>query len=109
MLAAAIEQARPGARLLVVGFGQGVDLLVLELGHAARPAEPRGVAAALAEGLATDSYLRMLPFYAGIALARGVRAHRRRHTALPQRPRHSTRPPGSSTACCPACGTVTPP
>src|SRR3546814_1274238 len=60
MLAAAIEQARPGDRLLVVGFGQGVDVLVLEVGHAARPAEQRGVAGALAEGLATDSYLRML-------------------------------------------------
>src|SRR3546814_10096214 len=78
MLAAAIEQARPGDRLLVVGFGQGVDVLVLEVGHAARPAEQRGVAGALAEGLATDSYLRMLSFYDGIDLEWGMRSERDR-------------------------------
>src|SRR3546814_567809 len=106
MLAAAIEQARPGDRLLVVGFGQGVDVLVLEVGHAARPAEQRGVAGALAEGLATDSYLRMLSFYDGIDLEWGMRSERSNKTALTEQHRSSKQNAGFVAASCTACGTV---
>src|SRR3546814_19185304 len=102
MLAAAIEQARPGDRLLVVGFGQGVDVLVLEVGHAARPAEQRGVEGALAEGLATDSYLRMLSFYDGIDLEWGRRSERRTKTALTEQHRSSKQNAGLLSERCTA-------
>src|SRR3546814_18763557 len=106
MLAQAMGQERPGDRRLVGGFGQGVDVLVLEVGQAARPAEQRGVAGALAEGLATDSYLRMLSLYDGIDMEWGMRSERSNKTALTEQHRSSQQNAGSVAACCTACGPV---
>jgi 3-hydroxy-3-methylglutaryl CoA synthase len=106
MLAYALERASPGDRLLLVGFGQGVDVLVLEAGSAVRPAEQRGVSGALADGLATDSYLRMLSFYDGIELEWGMRAERSNKTQLTEQHRSSAQTAGFVAGACPACDTV---
>src|SRR5690606_27036138 len=45
MLAAALEAAGPGETIVVVGFGQGCDILVLET-TAALPGAKRGILAA---------------------------------------------------------------
>lgn len=75
LLAAALEQAVAGERILLLGFGQGVDLLLFETTEAlaALPAR-RGVAGSLARGVRDDNYLRWL-FHRGILrLERGMRA-----------------------------------
>src|SRR3546814_6451604 len=78
MLAHVLETARPGEKLLLVGFGQGADALIFEITDAIDTARPRaGVSGAIANGLVTDSYLRMLSFSDGIDLEWGMRAEKR--------------------------------
>lgn len=75
LLAATLEAAAPGEKILLVGFGQGVDVLLFETtaSIAALPAK-RGVKGSLARGAATDNYLRFL-FHRGLLdLDRGMRA-----------------------------------
>jgi uncharacterized OB-fold protein len=75
LLAAALEVAAPGEKILLVGFGQGVDVLLFETTDAiaALPAR-RGVKGSLARGVSTDNYMRFL-FHRGLLdLDRGMRA-----------------------------------
>lgn len=75
LLAAALETAKPGEKILLVGFGQGVDVLLLETTEAlaALPAR-RGVAGGIARGKKDENYLRWL-FHRGLLdLERGMRA-----------------------------------
>ena len=57
MLVAALEDAKPGERILVVGFGQGADALLFEVTAAiaarARPPRRQGPSGAAARGDAT--------------------------------------------------------
>jgi uncharacterized OB-fold protein len=75
MLAHALESAGPREKLLLVGFGQGCDLLLFETTAAiARSPRRTPVAAALARGQPDENYLRFL-FHRGLlALERGMRA-----------------------------------
>ncbi len=75
MLAAALEAAKPGEKILLAGFGQGVDLLLFEATEALGPVDGRaGVSGALARGRADDNYMRFL-FHRGLLdLDRGMRA-----------------------------------
>jgi len=106
MLAAALEQAKVGDKLVVVGFGQGVDVLVLEAARIRQAKGQRGVSGALADGQTTDSYLRMLSFYDGIDLEWGMRAERSSKTALSEQHRSAGQNAGFVAATCGACGTV---
>jgi 3-hydroxy-3-methylglutaryl CoA synthase/uncharacterized OB-fold protein len=75
LLAAALEQAEVGEKILLVGFGQGVDVLLFETTEAlaSLPAR-RGVKGSLARGIKDDNYLRWL-FHRGLlGLDRGMRA-----------------------------------
>jgi uncharacterized OB-fold protein len=75
MLVAALEQATPGERIMLVGFGQGVDLILLEVTDAIGQLAPRrGVKGSLARGVQDQNYLRYL-FHRGLLdLDRGMRA-----------------------------------
>lgn len=107
MLAHVLETAAPGDRILVVGFGQGADALVFEVTEAIANARPRrGVSGALADGLATDSYLRMLSFYDGIDLEWGMRSEKNAKTALTEQYRSAEEVSGLLAGKCGNCGTI---
>ncbi|MBJ7483893.1 MAG: OB-fold domain-containing protein [Brevundimonas sp.] len=71
LLAHALEDARAGEVLLVVGFGQGVDVLVLEATDAARR---KPVSEALARARTDTNYLKYLTFTGALKLELGKRA-----------------------------------
>ncbi|UZK67300.1 hydroxymethylglutaryl-CoA synthase family protein [Sphingomonas sp. M1-B02] len=75
LLATALERAEPGQRILLAGFGQGVDVIVLETTEAlARLPARRGVRGHLADRQEESNYQRFL-FHRGlIGLERGMRA-----------------------------------
>lgn len=107
MLAGVLEAARPAEKILVVGFGQGADALVFEVTDAVTGlAKRRGVSGSLSDGLATDSYLRMLSFYDSIELDWGMRAEKAGKTPLTEQYRSSFQMAGFVAGQCQACGTV---
>ncbi|WP_454885183.1 OB-fold domain-containing protein [Sphingomonas oryzagri] len=75
MLVAVLEMAQPGEKILLVGFGQGVDLILLETTEALAGVAPRrGVKGNIARGRKDENYLRWL-FHRGLLdLERGMRA-----------------------------------
>lgn len=83
MLVAALETAKPGDKILVVGFGQGADALLFEVtpGIAKLP-KTRGVAGHLARRKAETSYGRFLAFNDLIEMERGMRAETDKATPL---------------------------
>jgi 3-hydroxy-3-methylglutaryl CoA synthase len=107
MLAHVLEKAVAGERILVVGFGQGADALLFEVTGAIENAKPRrGVAGAIADRIATDSYMRMLSFYDGIELEWGMRSEKNAKTALTEQYRSSKEINGLVAGKCGKCGTI---
>ncbi len=107
MLADVLERAKPGEKILLVGFGQGADALIFEATDAvASLPKRRGVSGSLADALATDSYIRMLSFYDGIDLEWGMRAERATKTQLTEQQRSSGQVAAFVAGGCSACGTV---
>ena len=75
MLAATLEAATPGQKILLLGFGQGVDVLLFETTDALAQLPPRrGVKGSLARGVKDDNYLRWLFHRGQLDLERGMRA-----------------------------------
>lgn len=107
VLAATLEVAKPGERIMVIGFGQGADVLILQATEAIADAKPpRGVSGSLADGLVTDSYLRMLSFYDGIDPEWGMRSERSAKTALTEQYRSSEQMEAFNAGKCGQCGTI---
>ena len=82
MLVHALEEAEPGQKIMVVGFGQGADVLIFETTEALKslPAHS-GVTGQLARGTEDDNYLRFLSFNGLIDYDWGIRAERDNRTA----------------------------
>jgi 3-hydroxy-3-methylglutaryl CoA synthase len=75
MLVAALEQAGPGEKILVLGFGQGADIILLETTDAlAKLPARRGVAGCLARKYQDSNYLRWLAHRGRIDIDKGIRA-----------------------------------
>lgn len=107
MLAHTLEKAAPGDLILLVGFGQGVDALVLRVTDAiGRFAPRRGVSGALADGQAHEAYLRLLSFEGGIELEGGMRAEKHVKTPLTEQYRSSGQLASFMAGTCRCCGTV---
>lgn len=107
MLARALETAKPGERILLVGFGQGADALIFEVTDAiGKPSTRRGVTGALADALVTDSYLRMLSFSDSIELEWGMRAEKSAKTSLTEQYRSANQMASFQAGLCSSCGTV---
>lgn len=107
MLAAILEQAKPGEQILVVGFGQGCDALVLRVTEAIRHFKPvRGVSGALQDAQPQEAYLRMLSYDEGIDLEWGMRAEKVIKTALTEQYRERHQLAGFVAGRCPKCSTV---
>ena len=85
LLAAALEKATPGALLLLIGFGQGIDALVFRAGALAGNTAGNGAAsnfsAALAAGQQEPSYTRYLAHQGLLEMELGMRGERDNRTA----------------------------
>jgi 3-hydroxy-3-methylglutaryl CoA synthase len=107
MLAAVLEKARPGESILVIGFGQGCDALVLRATEALSTFKPgRGVSGALADAQPHDAYLRLLSYDDGIELEWGMRAEKQVKTALTEQYRSRGQLAAFVAGRCAKCGTV---
>ncbi len=82
MLAHELETAPAGAVLMVVGFGQGCDVLLLRATGRKRAAGQLGVSGWLARRRAEDNYCKYLAFRGTLPLERGMRAEQDAKTAL---------------------------
>jgi 3-hydroxy-3-methylglutaryl CoA synthase len=106
MLAAALEDARPGDRILLAGFGEGCDVLLLECAEGEAAPARVGVRGALANRREDANYMRWLSFSGMIDLERGMRAEVDKATALTVLYRNRDMVQGLVGGCCRACGTV---
>lgn len=107
MLAHALEHATPGQVIVVAGFGQGCDVMVLRVTEAILGFRPRrGVARAVADGQVHDAYLRMLSYDNAIDLEWGMRAEKPLKTAFTDQYRSSHQLASFVAGKCCQCGTV---
>lgn len=107
MLVHALEQSQPGERILVVGFGQGVDALLFEVTEAirTRPAA-LGVSGHLARRRQETRYTKFLAFNELIELERGMRAEVDKLTPLSALWRNRAAVTGFIGGRCTRCGAV---
>lgn len=107
MLVHALESAKPGERILLLGFGQGVDALLFEVTPAIVQLSPRrGVGGSLAGTSREDNYFRYLSFNGLIPVAWGMRAERNNRTAQSTFYRKRKAVTSFIGAKCSACGTI---
>jgi uncharacterized OB-fold protein len=84
LLAQALETAQPGQLLMVVGFGQGCDVLLFRATDKVVGARKGlGVSGWLARKKAEANYIKYLFFNGQVALDRGMRAEFDQKTSMP--------------------------
>jgi 3-hydroxy-3-methylglutaryl CoA synthase/NAD(P)-dependent dehydrogenase (short-subunit alcohol dehydrogenase family)/putative sterol carrier protein len=82
MFISALEQAKPGDRILMCGFGQGANALYFEVTENIAKLSPRkGVAGSLANKKSIDNYHKWLEFRDLIKTEMGIRAEAPTQTA----------------------------
>lgn len=106
MLVAALEGARPGDVLAVVGFGQGVEVLIMEVRAARNAQSRRPVAEAIARRIDEPSYTRFLSHQGVLVAEFGMRAERDNRTAHATAWRKARQVDAFVGGRCTACGTV---
>ena len=103
MLAAALETAQPGEQFMLVGFGQGVDAIVVRVAQA-QARKP--VKEALERSIEENNYVRYLSQAGLLEVDFGMRAERDSRTAHTAAYRHHREITGFSGGRCGACETV---
>jgi hydroxymethylglutaryl-CoA synthase len=110
MLAAALEDARPGDRILLAAFGEGCDALLFEVTPAVAKASGRrgakGVKGALESRREDGNYMRYLSFNNLVDLERGMRAEPDKPTQMTVLYRNRDMIQGLVGGKCRNCGTV---
>ena len=107
LLVAALEQAEPGARILVAGFGQGADAMVFETTDAIADYRPRlGVAGHLERRTEETSYIRYLSQQGLVEVDWGGRAEFDNRAALTAFYRKRDMVTGFKGGRCEQCGTL---
>jgi len=107
MLAAALEQARPGDKILLITFGAGCDALLFEATDALADYRPRlSVAAAVAGGRSEPHYSKLLSFHGELQLDWGMRSEGNEKISLTQQYRARDQTARFAAGECPACGTI---
>jgi len=106
MLAAALEEAKPGERILVTSFGQGSEALLFEAGEAPARGERRGVKGSLARRKEEANYQKYLAFNELVTLERGLRAEVDKQTPLSTLYRKRAMLLGLMGGRCGKCGTI---
>lgn len=107
MLAAALERAQPGDKIVVATFGAGVDVLVLEATEALSGYKARlSVAAAVNGGRTEAHYMKMLSFQGLVQPDWGMRAETSEKIALTQQYRAREQLYHFVAGKCPCCGQV---
>jgi 3-hydroxy-3-methylglutaryl CoA synthase len=107
LLAAALEKAKAGDKILVVGFGQGADALLFEvMPEIGRHVRGLGVGGHLARRKEETSYGRYLAFNDLIELERGMRAETDKGTPLSSMWRNRETVTSFIGGKCSKCGTL---
>ncbi len=107
MLVDALENATPGDKILVVGFGQGCDALLLEATEHLPKLAPRlGVKGHLARRKEETNYSKFLAFNNLVAIERGMRADVDKSTPLSSLYRNRRMLTGFIGGQCKKCGTL---
>lgn len=107
LLGAALDGAAADDLILLIGFGQGVDVLLLRATGALAGSPCRGtVERALAGGCDETAYLRFLAHQGALTLDWGPRAERDARTAQSAHYRRHAALNGFVGGRCTACGTV---
>jgi hydroxymethylglutaryl-CoA synthase len=107
LLCRALEDAKPGQKILVAGFGQGCDVLLFEVTDAIGSLGTRtGVSGSLARRAPEENYDRFLTFNNLVAKDFGKRAEVDKQTALTTLYRNRKMLTGFVGGKCTKCGTV---
>jgi 3-hydroxy-3-methylglutaryl CoA synthase len=107
MLTAAIEQSKPGDKIVVASFGQGSDALLFEVTENITKLAPRtGIKGSLANRKEEASYAKFLKFNELINAETGIRAEAAMQTALTTLWRNRKMIFGFVGGKCKKCGTV---
>ncbi len=107
MLVHALEQAKPGDKILVAQFGQGCDALLFEVTKEISELPKRnGVTGSLARRKEETNYLKFLGFNGLVNLEKGMRAEVDKRTALTVLYRKNDMLMGLIGGKCRVCGTA---
>ncbi len=107
LLAAALEEAKPGELILVVGFGQGADAMLFEVTPAIAKLPKRlGVKGHLARRQAETNYAKFLAFNDNVDMERGMRSEVDKQTALSSLWRNRAAVTSFMGGECKHCGTL---
>jgi len=107
LLAATLEQVAAGAKILLVGFGQGADAFLFETSKQISNYQPRlGVAGHLKRRHEESNYVRYLSHRGLVSVDRGNRAEFDNRAALTTFYRKRDMVTGFKGGRCEACGTV---
>jgi len=107
LLVSVLEKAKPGDKVMVVGFGQGADALLFEVTpEIAKRPKNLGVAGHLARRKEETSYGRYLAFNDLIELERGMRAETDKGTPLSSMWRNRDTVTSFIGGKCSKCGTL---
>ncbi len=106
MLVHALQNASVGDRILVVGFGQGCDVLLFEATEALARLSPRsGITGALNRRRSDTNYARYLAFNNLMSMELGIRAELDKQTGPSTLYRNKEMSQQLQGGCCTKCGT----